>query len=364
MNHKKILIVGAGLAGMAVYHALDKEKFDIDIVEKREQLENLGYAIIMNPVGFRALRMLGYSEESRKNLGQSIDAANVWDKTGKLISTTNFIPFKENFDDYQVVSRHRLYSLLQSNFSPSSLVLNKYPTSYNQNDNKVLVKFSDGTETEYDLVIGADGVYSKTREYIFPQTEIEDVGLMFMWAWFLREKVVIPGPLGVMDNNTAGIGFFDSNEGSRVCMYLYKSISREESKKITPSDYQNIWKEELKDFTNIPGVLENLPPGEEMLMAQDRQFSLNTLYKGSIVLIGDAAHVKSIFGGAGTSIALEDSVVLGNYLNTESNISDALEKYSQSQNKRGENIILPNLSGEKFGQTIKEFLSTSPLFKK
>ncbi|MEI8062354.1 MAG: FAD-dependent monooxygenase [bacterium] len=359
---QKVLIVGAGLAGMAIYHKLDKNKFEIDIVEKRDKLQNLGYAIIMNPVGIRALKMLGYSNESVSKIGKSIDGAVVWNKNGEVLQVTDFKGFKNRFDDYQVVSRKHLYELLESNFSPDSLKMNLYPTSFKEVESKVLVQFSDSTEKEYDLVIGADGVYSQVREHIFPNTEIEDAGLMFMWAWFPRGKVTMPGPLGVMDNNTGGIGFFDSNENERVCMYLYKSMTREQSKKFSRSEYQNLWREELKDFTNIPGVIENLPSGEDMHMAQDRQFFLDKMYKGSIVLIGDSAHVRSIFGGAGSSIALEDAVVLGIYLNNEKSISSALEKYSESQNQRGRNIILPNLSGTKFGETVNDFLSTSPLF--
>ncbi len=363
MNSKKrILIVGAGLSGIALYHKLDKNKFEIDIVEKRENLQNLGFAIILNPVGIRALRMLGYSDDAIHGIGKSIDGAWVWDKIGNVLGITDFKQFRQRFDDYKVVSRHKLYSLLESNFNPDSLRLKTTPVSFRQNESTVNVTFSDNTEKEYDLVIGADGAYSQVREQIYPQTEIEDVGLMFIWAWFPRDKVAMPGPLGVSDNNTGGIGFFDSGEESRVCMYLYKSITREESKKFNSADYQKLWKDELKDFTNIPGVLENLPVGEEMFMAQDRQFTLDKIYKDSIVLVGDSAHVRSIFGGSGTSIALEDAVILGTYLNSDISTPEALEKYSQSQYMRGRNIILPNLSGEKFGQTVNEFLSTSPLF--
>ena len=36
---KKVLIVGAGLAGLAMYLTLDKEKFDVEIIEKRKKFK-------------------------------------------------------------------------------------------------------------------------------------------------------------------------------------------------------------------------------------------------------------------------------------------------------------------------------------
>jgi 2-polyprenyl-6-methoxyphenol hydroxylase-like FAD-dependent oxidoreductase len=360
----KILIVGAGLAGMAAYHALDKTKFDIDIVEKREALDNIGYALILNSVGVKALRLLGYSDKAIKDLGTSVDGCSVFDKDGTFISNTDFKPFHQKFDDYKVVSRSMLYSLLTSNFNPTSLKLNIHPVTFKENDSRVIVTFSDNTQKEYDLVIGADGVHSSVREHIYPETIIEDTGLMFLIAWLPRDKINVISPMCVVDNKTDGLIFCDSSETSRVCLYFYKVISREESKKFIPADYQNLWKEAFKDFTAIPGVLEHLPPPEDMYKTQDKQFSLDVMYKGPLVLIGDAGHVKSIFGGSGSSAALEDAIVLGNYLNTEESIATSLKKYSESQNKRGRNIVLPNLSGTKLGETFNEYLSTSPLFKK
>ncbi len=87
------MIVGAGIAGISLYTFLDKGKFEVEIVEKRGKLENLGFAIILNPVGIRALRLLGHSELLIKNLGKSADGAWVWDKDGKLIGVTDFKPF-------------------------------------------------------------------------------------------------------------------------------------------------------------------------------------------------------------------------------------------------------------------------------
>lgn len=360
---KRILIVGAGLAGLALCRFLDKERFEVDVVEKREAFHNLGFAIVLMPTGVRALRELGFSQASIRALGVTIQGTQVWDKEGKPLSKTDFLPFIRKFDDYLVVSRDKLYRLLKTDLPTTHIHFNLQPVTFLQKRSSVVVTLSDQTTQEYDLVVGADGVHSSVRKHLFPKANTQDTGLTFIWSWVPKKSIRVPPAQGIMDHEGAGIGFFDCGDPTRICVYLYKPTSVEPSQKDTSVVERRIWQETLKDFTAYaPDILQHLPDSKYMHENRDRHLALKDLYKGRMALIGDAAHVRTVFAGSGSGSALEDAVILGNQLNTAKTISSALKNFNTSQRHRGKNLVLKNLSAENFGNMVEEFLSASPFF--
>ena len=84
MEKKRILIVGGGLAGLALYAALDKGRYDVTIAEKRPWLGNLGFGILLFPVGLNALRRLGIGQDIVARHGTPYSEFRKHDHEGNL----------------------------------------------------------------------------------------------------------------------------------------------------------------------------------------------------------------------------------------------------------------------------------------
>lgn len=370
-KNKKILIVGAGLSGLAMYIALNKQKFDVDIVEKRKKFRRLGYSIIFMPLGVRALKQLGFPQTQIRKIGTTVQESRLRDKAGKIKLVTNFRPLIKKFDKYMIVTRERLYKLLETKVPKKNIHFGVSVKSLTQsNDGKVHVQF-EGKKAAgiYNVVIGADGIHSSVRKIIHPDSELKPLGLSFIWSWIPRKDKIYPRQMGGLGDEKSGIGFFNSGEKEKSCMAFFIQ-SKDVPQNIKPGGYKKLLKEHLGDFGGpVPKILKHLPSGEQMYLHEDYELNLRKWYKGNVVLIGDAAHARSVSSGAGSALALEDAFVLGHYLNNERSSRRAIEKYFNKQKKRVEQLTMSKLQLYLQDQRgvikyLSDFFSSSLLYSK
>jgi len=362
---KKILISGAGLSGLSLYLAINKNLFNVDIIEKNSKLKRLGYALIFMPQGVKGLRVLNFKSKEINKLGRFVQENQVRNTNGKITMTTDFRPYIKKYDKYMLISRIKLYNLLENKIPKNIIKFGVHPNKIIQKDNKVVVSFNNNTTKEYDLVIGADGANSFIRKSIFPNVKSKSTGFSFMWSWVSRKETNCPNQAGFMgDEKNGGIGFFDSGEKNRVCLFFFTQ-NKNIPKNLTSEGYRKIWTNKLKDFSDpVPKILKNLPLGSEMYFHRDYELKMKKWNKGNIVLIGDSAHVRSVLTGSGSGLAIEDAVVFGNFLNKESSIKKAIDRFGNAQLKRVNKLTLSSLLGKKIEKTFNEFLGSSILFKK
>lgn len=330
---------------MAMYIALDKRKFDVDIIEKRKKFKRLGYSLIFMPLGVRALKNLGFEQKRIRKIGTNVQENRLRDKTGKIKLVTDFRPLVKRFDTYMMVTRDRLYSLLETKVSKKDIRFGLGVKSLTQkSDGTVCVQF-DGKKAvlNYDVVIGADGVHSGVRRLIFPDAKLQPLGLSLIWTWIPRKDKIYPRQMGSLGNEKEGIGFFNSGEKTKSCMAFFIA-SKEIPKNIEQRDYPRLLQTVFQSFGGpVSKILKHMPRGKEMYLHEDYELSLKRWCKGNVVLIGDAAHARSVFSGAGSALALEDAYVLAHYLNNEEYSHEAIEKYFKKQKKRVEQLAMSKL---------------------
>lgn len=366
---KKILIVGAGLAGLAMYIALDKKKFYVKIVEKREQFKRLGYALIFMPLGVRALKKLGFTSSQIDSLGASVLENRVRNKDGTLKQVTDFRPIITKLGRYMIVTRERLYNLLEEKVPVSDIHFGRSIKSLSQSSTgKVHTGFDKGEiKKDYDMVIGADGIHSSVRELLFPHVKPNPLGLSLIWAWIPRKEGIYPKHGGFGDVK-AGVGFFNSGEPKKSCMAFFLE-TKILPKNISPKDYQRLLRKHLNGFKGpVPKILKHLPPGNQLFLHEDYELNLKKWYRGHAVLIGDAAHARSVFSGAGSALALEDALVLGYYLNQEHSIKAAVKNYYNRQRGRAEKVAMSKISlylqdRKGVAKYLKDFIASSFLYE-
>ncbi|MEX0998404.1 MAG: FAD-dependent monooxygenase, partial [Thermodesulfobacteriota bacterium] len=165
----KILIVGAGPAGLAAASFLDTKKHQITVIEKQKQFSTMGFGVFFFNEGKKLLRKATHDAILPKLLTQ-IGFKQYIDKQGDVLGDTHYnqLFHVNSYDAVTSIKREDLHGLLRTHLPKEVTV--KMGTTIRQIDNfedHAVVKLSDRTEERYDLVIGADGVHSQLRELFF-----------------------------------------------------------------------------------------------------------------------------------------------------------------------------------------------------
>jgi 2-polyprenyl-6-methoxyphenol hydroxylase-like FAD-dependent oxidoreductase len=173
----------------------------------------------------------------------------------------------------------------------------------------VAVRFDDGSVASYDLVIGADGVHSTTRQVVFggPSARlVGQVGWRFVidgfpgidgWnGWLGPDRGFLA--LGIGGDRVYGVGDLRSRDGADPTRGDLDAFRRLFDGYPEP----------------VPTLLGRLRSADELWFSPFEEVAPPTWTKGRVVLIGDAAHATAPNMAEGASLALEDALVLASAL--------------------------------------------------
>jgi 2-polyprenyl-6-methoxyphenol hydroxylase-like FAD-dependent oxidoreductase len=209
----------------------------------------------------------------------------------------------------------------------------------------VAVTFTDGETSTYDLLVAADGINSKTRSLVFPEAAKPRFSGQLSIRW------MAPGP------RVMGEGWYVSPVGRLGFYYLPQDlvyvpavINMPEWRMLSDADVRAIFLD-LLDSMTAPAIreLRSRLTEESVLIGRPFEWIMmpDPWFKGRVILIGDAAHATSAHMGMGGGMALEDAVVLGQSIATESTLADALQSFMQ---RRFERVKLVVETSNRLGQ--------------
>jgi 2-polyprenyl-6-methoxyphenol hydroxylase-like FAD-dependent oxidoreductase len=190
----------------------------------------------------------------------------------------------------------------------------------------VTATFTDGSQRSYDLVVGADGVRSRTRAVVFPDAPEPQYSGLTVFRWIVDD---------VPDIGT--VGFYQS-EYLVVTLRLkdgrvYVATGREfrESRRLDKAEANRIALENLQTFT-APFVVElrKRLTDDTRILVNDYDWLLlpDPWYRGRVVLIGDAAHATTAHLASGGGMAIEDAVVLGEEVAAGGTVEETLQRFT------------------------------------
>src|SRR5579875_1589078 len=165
----KVLVVGGGIGGLALSIGLRKAGIDVDVVEIRQQWAIYHVGIIAQSNLVRAMVALGIADDCVA-AGFAYSGVRFCDADGRVLSETPGVKLAgPNYPAYLGLTRPALHNVLFAASKKAGVVIRPGLTvaGLAQYDEKAAVKFTDGSSSEYDLVVGADGVHSQIRTMIF-----------------------------------------------------------------------------------------------------------------------------------------------------------------------------------------------------
>lgn len=304
----RILVVGGGIAGLAMGRALRLRGLECEIVERDAAWRIAGAGVYVPGNGIAALGQLGLADAVSAH-GAVVERRRLRDQGGHPL-----IDFPEG-DFWRAIAppialhRRDLHEILLDGAAGIPIRLGTTVETLTDDGTAVHVGFARGETGDYDLVIGADGVHSAVRATVFGGPAARLVGQVG-WRYVLDGHAEIDGWNGWLARDRAFLAL--AIGGGRV--YAYADVRSDDGRDPTNGDRRRL-AALFRDFAPpVPDLLAEAPPGDDVWFSPIEEVSPPTWSRGRVVLVGDAAHASSPNMAEGASLAIEDAIVLAELL--------------------------------------------------
>ena len=339
MATTKILVIGGGIGGLTAAIALRRKGFAIDLIERDPTWSVYGVGIIQQANVVRAMAQLELLDDYVA-AGSGFDHVEIYIPTGERVAVVPSPRLVEDKPANMGIGRRALQKVLgdRAALTGTDIRLGVTAESIEDDGTGVNVRFSDGIDKRYDMVIAAEGVHSKTRKLLFPDAPGPEFTGQGVWRYNFSRPADMDG-LWVF-NGPTGVGLVPT---SHEQIYMF----------VTTPEPNNRWyeKEGLADI--MRAKLAAIPaPQIKALAAQitddegvvyrplEAFFMFGAWHKGRVALLGDAIHATTPHLGQGAGMAIEDAIVLADELEKASgNPGIAFAAYRERRFERCRYIV-------------------------
>lgn len=340
ISGKRVLVVGGGFSGMSAAIELCKQGAEVDLVEIDPGGRSYRAGISLGSATLRAFERLGILDDFLR-LGYGGDGAELFTSAGHPIASLPTPRLaRPDVPGAGAIMRPVLASILSAatRASGANIRLGVTFEAIAQTDGGVEVAFSDGATGGYDLVIGADGLNSKTRATVFPEAPKPRYTGQCVWRAVLpRPPEVARALMWLGPKVKAGV-----NPVSQEEMYLFVTEDRPSNDRIDPASFLPILSALIVPFTApvMQTVKATLSESSQIVYRPLEALLLPRPWsQGRIVLIGDAAHATPPHLASGACIGVEDAIVLSDELARAAALADGLRAFEDRRWERCRMVV-------------------------
>ncbi|MFV3126948.1 FAD-dependent oxidoreductase [Niveispirillum sp. KHB5.9] len=323
---RNALVVGGGIAGMSAALVLSRLGIEIDLVDQDPDWRVYGAGISITGPTLRAFQHLGILEDFRQH-GYCASDTRLFTPQGHPIGEIATPPLAADLPAGGGIMRPILHEMLASRTrtAAADIRLGVTVDSLTEDAEGVDVQFSDGREGRYDLVIGADGIYSRMRTLLFPEAPRPRFTGQACW------RITVPRPPQV-----TGVEMYlgaPIKAGVNPCaadkMYLFALESIAPNTRHTPADLPDLLRQRLSGFGGAIAFVRDQITDDSIINFRPLEALLlpGPWHTGRTILIGDAAHATTPHLASGAGMAMEDAVVLGAELAAADSLPAALSAF-------------------------------------
>lgn len=312
MTQTKVLISGAGVAGAALAHFLHRDGFDVTVIERAPGLRGSGYAVDFRGDAFGVLAEMGILDEIRGH-DTKMRGTALLDAEG---TTVGRLP-AEAFAGELEVPKPELTRILHRVTEPDiPYVFDDSISRLTQHPDHVTVEFERGAPRDVDLVIGADGLFSKVRRLAFGPHEACLRHLGMSGVGFTTDNILGLVRSGVLQQvDTTAVYAFTATDTTRMSVSLSFATDAPTLDRRPRSEQEQAVR---TAFTGrkwvVPQLLDAMAAAEDFYFSSSTQVHLDSWSRGRVALIGDAGYCAAPTAGMGTSQALIGARSLARHL--------------------------------------------------
>ncbi|MGW4354428.1 FAD-dependent monooxygenase [Nocardia sp. NPDC004582] len=317
MSGIRVLVAGASIAGPALAHWLRRRGAEVTVVERAPELRPGGQAVDARGVTKEVIRRMGLEAQVRAARTETAGAYTV-DADGTVLET--FRADEHDGDGYISeieILRGDLSRVLHDDTRDEvEYLFGDRIVELTQDADGVDVVFEGGERRRFDLVIGADGLYSGLRAMVFGPHERFVRRLGHALAFY-----TVPNEFELdrwlIDYQTTGrtAGLRPIPDATQA-MALFSFVAPD-----LDVDYRDIaaQKRLLRDRMDgmgwlTPRILAHLDAAPDFYLDQVAQVVMDRWSSGRVGLLGDAAFSSSPYSGQGTGLALVGAYILAGEL--------------------------------------------------
>ncbi|MGW6008383.1 FAD-dependent monooxygenase [Streptomyces sp. NPDC055210] len=319
----KVLVAGGGIAGQALAYWLTRGGHEVTVVERASALRATGAQVDLRGQGIEAVERMGLLDAVRDKLVDEAGVAFV-DARGRtkatIMANTSGRGRQTLTSEYEIMRGDLVRILHDASKGDTEYVFGVSVDGFEQDDQKVIAHFSDGSSGEYDLLVGADGQGSRIRRAILPADcdPYWRVGI-HMAYWFIpriasdsniRDTYMVPGGRQIMrrsHNPTETQVYFVMREESEEASAIHREpVARQ----------QEFWASRFRDAGwQTERFIDGMRMSPFFYSQEVVQVRTDIWSMGRVVLAGDAAHCASPYSGMGISGGLVGAHVLAGEIN-------------------------------------------------
>jgi 2-polyprenyl-6-methoxyphenol hydroxylase-like FAD-dependent oxidoreductase len=326
-SHRRVLVVGAGIGGLATVIALRQAGIEAELFEAAPDLRaiQVGYGIHLWPNALRVLRGLGVADKVQAR-SEQFERMHFETSNGRTLFDFALQEAEAVVGEPVVgILRSELHAVLVEAVGEDAIRFGTALESYEEDGQGVTARFADGSEARGDVLIGADGVRSSARQQLF-----DDGPPRYLMA---ERHATISLPDGAVPARTfheywrgrERFGFYPIKGGT--CWYLLgpdrQGAEDPGGHKATVLRKLEVWPDAARR------IVEATPPEAIVRLEIYVRDKTKHWVAGRVGLLGDAAHAMEPSGGQGSAQAIEDAAVLARCLRTDADPAAALRSYEQ-----------------------------------
>lgn len=327
----KVIICGAGIAGLATAERMAALGADVVLLERAAGPDTRGYLIDFLGVGYEAAEAIGILP-AIQDVAYTVDAATLIDERGRRKADLPYEQIAKGLEGRLCsVMRPDLERVLRDNL-PADVDVRFGVTlsAVSQRDDGVTVTLGTGEELEVDLLVGADGIHSAVRSLAFGAESQYQHYLGFHCAAFVFDASDISREADcerfvMADTIDRQVDLFFLPDGRAAVFAMFAEPDPK-----PPSDPRAAVRDRFADMGWLmPAVLDRCPPSEEMYYEPVVQVEMPRWSTNRVIVIGDAGAAVSPFAAHGASLAFAGAYVLAEQFRITSSVDRALDFYEK-----------------------------------
>ena len=359
IKNKKTAIIGGGPAGLTLARLLQLQGADVTVYERDADRNARAQGATLDlheESGLAALAEAGLMDAFRANYRPGADRVRVMDKGANIIFDEHTQAQDETERRRPEIDRGPLQDILLDSLQPGTVVWNRAFSALIPEGNAWKIIFKDGTSAVADLVVAADGAYSKVRPYLTPvkpfyagYTALEGA----VYASEIRSprmhELLKGGKIFAFgDNKTLIVSA--KGDGSLVFYPSFKTDegwSRDSAIDFTDKAQVLTWFRQ--EFTGWDEVWQELfrnasgpfVPRPIYCMPLDQSWEAQP----NLTMLGDAAHLMPPYAGEGVNMAMLDALELARHLASAGHpdMLTAIAAYEQQMRARAAEVAAMSL---------------------
>lgn len=326
---ERVLIVGAGMAGLCLAISLRRQGLSPEIVERQPGWPAHGAGIYLVGNAMRALGSLQLADEVLKN-GSPIRTQTLLNARGRRLAVIDTVSVWAKCGPCVGIRRASLQSILVSALGDARVRFGTSVDSLVQRQDSAAVTLSDGTEHVYDLVVGADGVRSSIRSHLFGNVKPRFCGQVG-WRFLVRCPPSITG--WTLFAGRRGVVLFIPVGGGQAYCYADAVVDQPLEDPLK-GRLERLRARFASYASPVPEALAELQSAEQVHFGAVEDLLQEPWGAGNVMLIGDAAHATSPNMASGAAMAFEDALVLSNLIVSGREVAQVLSDFTAQRLNR------------------------------